>query len=54
MRSASAGARIRHGFGEDEDIYRGNERHDVVMMNAADAHALGLRCYQPVAVENQT
>jgi molybdopterin-dependent oxidoreductase alpha subunit len=39
---------------EDEDIYRGNERRDVVMMNEEDARALGLRRDQRVAVENQT
>jgi molybdopterin-dependent oxidoreductase alpha subunit len=27
---------------EDEDLYRGQERRDVVLMNAADIHALGL------------
>jgi molybdopterin-dependent oxidoreductase alpha subunit len=39
---------------EDEDIYRGNERRDVVMMNEADAAALGLRRDQHVMVRNQT
>jgi molybdopterin-dependent oxidoreductase alpha subunit len=39
---------------EDEDIYRGNERRDVVMMNEADAHALGLRRDQSVIVQNDT
>lgn len=39
---------------EDEDIYRGNERRDVVMMNEADAQALGLRRDQRVVVQNDT
>jgi molybdopterin-dependent oxidoreductase alpha subunit len=39
---------------EDEDIYRGNERRDVVMMNEADAQALGLRRDQRVIVQNDT
>lgn len=39
---------------EDEDIYRGNERRDVVMMNEADARALGLRRDQRVQVVNDT
>ena len=39
---------------EDEDIYRGNERRDVVMMNADDAANLGLRRDQRVEVVNQT
>ncbi|MFI5366239.1 MAG: FdhF/YdeP family oxidoreductase [Candidatus Binatia bacterium] len=39
---------------EDEDIYRGNERRDVVMMNETDARALGLRRDQRVQVVNDT
>jgi molybdopterin-dependent oxidoreductase alpha subunit len=39
---------------EDEDIYRGNERRDVVMMNEEDARALSLGRDQRVAVENRT
>ena len=39
---------------EDEDIYRGNERRDVVMMNADDARRLGLRARPRVRVENAT
>jgi len=39
---------------EDEDIYRGNERRDVVMMNEADAAALNLRRDQQVVVSNDT
>jgi molybdopterin-dependent oxidoreductase alpha subunit len=37
---------------EDEDIYRGNERRDVVMMNEADARRLGLARDARVRVEN--
>jgi molybdopterin-dependent oxidoreductase alpha subunit len=37
---------------EDEDVYRGNERRDVVMMNAADAERLGLVRNSRVRVEN--
>jgi molybdopterin-dependent oxidoreductase alpha subunit len=39
---------------EDEDIYRGNERRDVVMMNAGDAANRKLRRDQAVAVVNDT
>jgi molybdopterin-dependent oxidoreductase alpha subunit len=39
---------------EDEDIYRGNERRDVVMMNAEDAASRGLQRNQPVEVANDT
>ena len=39
---------------EDEDIYRGNERRDVVMMNRDDASRLGLVKDQWVTVENAT
>jgi anaerobic selenocysteine-containing dehydrogenase len=39
---------------EDEDIYRGNERRDVVMMNEDDARARGLHRDQWVVVENDT
>jgi molybdopterin-dependent oxidoreductase alpha subunit len=39
---------------EDDDIYRGNERRDVVMMNEDDARRLGLRRDQWVTVENST
>jgi molybdopterin-dependent oxidoreductase alpha subunit len=39
---------------EDEDIYRGNERRDVVMMNADDAVSRGLQRDQPVEVVNAT
>jgi anaerobic selenocysteine-containing dehydrogenase len=39
---------------EDEDIYRGNERRDVVMMNEDDARRLGLARDQRVRVENAT
>ncbi len=39
---------------EEEDVYRGNERRDVVMMNADDAKRLGLARDQRVRVENRT
>jgi anaerobic selenocysteine-containing dehydrogenase len=39
---------------EEEDVYRGNERRDVVMMNADDAKRLGLARDQRVRVENAT
>lgn len=39
---------------EEEDIYRGNRRRDVVMMNAADAVRLGLRENDAVTVESPT
>jgi anaerobic selenocysteine-containing dehydrogenase len=39
---------------EDEDLYRGNRRRDVVMMNAADAARLGLAEHDPVWVETGT
>jgi len=39
---------------EEEDIYRGNERRDVVMLNEADARARGLRRDQRVRVANAT
>ena len=37
---------------EDEDIYRGNERRDVVMMNEDDMHRLGLVRDARVRIEN--
>jgi len=39
---------------EDEDLYRGNERRDVVMMSAADAGRLGVVEGDRVVVENDT
>ncbi len=39
---------------EEEDIYRGNERRDVVMMNEADARERGLARDQRVRVHNET
>ena len=39
---------------EDADIYRGNERRDVVMMSADEGRRLGLRRDQRVRVENET
>lgn len=38
---------------EEEDIYRGQERRDVVLMNAEDAGRLGLREDQPLRVESE-
>src|SRR2546421_11515679 len=38
---------------EDEDLYRGNERRDVVMMNAADAQARGWQRDARVIVETE-
>jgi anaerobic selenocysteine-containing dehydrogenase len=35
---------------EDEDVYRGQTRRDVVMMNAADAERLGFVAGDPVRV----
>jgi len=37
---------------EEEDVYRGNERRDVVMMSAEDAERLGLGKDSRVRVEN--
>jgi molybdopterin-dependent oxidoreductase alpha subunit len=39
---------------EEEDLYRGNDRRDVVMMNAGDAARLGLREGDPVHVVTET
>jgi anaerobic selenocysteine-containing dehydrogenase len=39
---------------EDEDIYRGQERRDVIMMNAADLRRLGLKENGRVRVESAT
>lgn len=39
---------------ENEDIYRGQERRDVVMMNPADIQRLGLRADQRVTVRSRT
>jgi molybdopterin-dependent oxidoreductase alpha subunit len=39
---------------EEEDVYRGNERRDVVMMNGDDARRLGLARDARVRVENAT
>jgi molybdopterin-dependent oxidoreductase alpha subunit len=38
---------------EEEDLYRGNARRDVVMMAAEDAERLGVREGDPVAVETE-
>lgn len=37
---------------EEEDIYRGQERRDVILMNAADIERLGLRTDQHVTVRS--
>jgi molybdopterin-dependent oxidoreductase alpha subunit len=39
---------------EDEDLYRGTTRRDVVMMSEADGTRLGLREGDPVTVETET
>ena len=39
---------------EEEDLYRGNARRDVVMMSAADAERLGVREGERVIVESDT
>jgi molybdopterin-dependent oxidoreductase alpha subunit len=38
---------------DEEDLYRGNTRRDVVMMNEADAHRLNLQEGDPVLVETE-
>jgi anaerobic selenocysteine-containing dehydrogenase len=38
---------------EEEDLYRGQERRDVVLMNPADMARLGLRRDQPVTVRSR-
>jgi len=38
---------------EEQDIYRGQERRDVILMNAADIRRLRLREDQPVTVRNE-
>jgi molybdopterin-dependent oxidoreductase alpha subunit len=39
---------------EEEDIYRGQERRDVILMNPADIERLGLRVNQTVVVRSGT
>jgi anaerobic selenocysteine-containing dehydrogenase len=39
---------------EEEDIYRGTDRRDVVLINASDASRLGLEEGAPVTVETST
>ncbi len=39
---------------EDEDIYRGQERRDVILLNRDDIKRLGLRVNQPVTVRTET
>ncbi|HEX9761793.1 MAG TPA: FdhF/YdeP family oxidoreductase [Acidimicrobiia bacterium] len=38
---------------EDEDLYRGQDRRDVIMMNRSDIHRLGLTVDQPVMVKGE-
>jgi molybdopterin-dependent oxidoreductase alpha subunit len=37
---------------EDEDLYRGQTRRDIILLNAADIERLGLRVDQPVCVRS--
>ena len=39
---------------EDEDIYRGQDRRDVIMMNKEDIERMGLVLDQPVTVKSDT
>jgi anaerobic selenocysteine-containing dehydrogenase len=39
---------------EDEDIYRGQDRRDVIMMNKEDIVRMGLMLDQPVTVKSDT
>ena len=39
---------------EEEDIYRGQERRDVILMNQADIERLGLQVDQRVTVRSET
>jgi len=39
---------------EEHDLYRGQERRDVILMNPADMERLGLRPDQPVRLTSQT
>ena len=39
---------------EEEDLYRGNTRRDVVMMNAADGAKMGITEGHPLTVSNDT
>jgi molybdopterin-dependent oxidoreductase alpha subunit len=38
---------------EDEDLYRGQERRDVILIHPEDLKRLGIRSDQPVAIESQ-
>lgn len=38
---------------EDEDVYRGQERRDVILLNPADRRRLGLAIDQPVTVRSE-
>ena len=37
---------------EDEDLYRGQTRRDIILLNAADIERLGLQVDQPVCVRS--
>jgi anaerobic selenocysteine-containing dehydrogenase len=37
---------------EEEDLYRGQERRDVILMHPSDRERLGLRMNQPVTVRS--
>jgi len=39
---------------EDDDLYRGQDRRNVILMHEADIQALGLRINQPVTVRSET
>ncbi|MHC5110895.1 MAG: FdhF/YdeP family oxidoreductase [Planctomycetota bacterium] len=39
---------------EEHDLYRNQERRDVILMNAEDMARMGLQPNQPVSVQNQT
>jgi len=39
---------------EEEDVYRGQERRDVILMNAADIDRLGLKVDQRITIESET
>jgi anaerobic selenocysteine-containing dehydrogenase len=39
---------------EDEDLYRGQDRRDVIMMSSEDIHRMGLVVEQKVAVRSDT
>ena len=39
---------------DEEDLYRGQERRDVILMNAADIRQLGLQPEQRVRIKSET